>query len=488
MIVDDHDPIRKATKRVLTALGFTEVIECFDGDDALKTLDKRPIDFLILDLMMRNVSGFDVLEHVRNRDIACDLPVLVVTGEADKEEIVKVADLGADDYLLKPFQANDLEKKVIKTLNTYFSPTPLLKALRQAERLYTEADYPRALAAFDAALKLDPKGARAAHGKALTLDRLCRTEEALDLLEQTIQTNFSYYRNHAAKANLLLRQGRTAEAVASMRRELEINPKQPGRQVQLARLLLKEGDGLGAVEHFRVALKDDPKRLDALMGMGHAYAAADNLDKSLYYFKRVRRHHPNATKALEAAVRCALAANEPKKAELLLRDEKASAPDRLDTYVILAMLYLRQDREDDALQVVEELLVKDPNHVQGLRIKGSLLLKKKQYPEALATLRQVARVTPSPEVLTSIGETLVGLGQTAEGMDALHKALAMSPDNPNALLLLADAYQTSKQWLKASLLYRRAAQAGAAKERCMSEAQTCAKQAALRRTRPRAAS
>lgn len=488
MIVDDHDPIRKGIKRVLLAMGFADIVECFDGEDAAKYLQKKPIDLLILDLFMRNVSGFELLEYVRNRDIGCDVPVLVVTGEASKEEIVKVADMGAEDYLLKPFQATDLEKKITKTLNKYYSPTPLLKALRRAERAYLTTEYTLAIESFDAALKLDPASARAINGKALSLERLGRGDDAVKILNQSIAKNHSYYKNHGVLADILLKQNKVKDAIESMRRELEINPKQPERQVQLAKLLLKEGDAMGAVDHYRVALQEDPKRLGALMGMGHAYAMADNLEKALYYFKRVRRYHPNATKALEAAVRCCLSANDPRKAELLLKDEKAAHPDRQDTFLLLAMLYMKQEREDDALALANELLEKDPQHPAALRIKANVFLKKKDPKNALIALETVAKVAPSADVLTTMGETLLALTRIPEALDVLNKSIAMNPEAPYAFLLLADAHKRSQQWLKAVHLYSRAALLGAPKERCQIEIRECQQQAVTRRSRPRAAS
>lgn len=488
LLVDDHDPIRKSIKRVLVTMGFGEIVECFDGEDAIKHLEKKPVDLLILDLFMRNVSGFEVLEHVRNRDMGCDVPVIVVTGEASKEEIVKVADKGAEDYLLKPFQAADLEKKITKALNGYYSPTPLLKALRKAERLYLSGSFKDALLGFDQALTVDKSSARAMNGKALTLDRLNRSDEAIKLLQESVQSNHSYYKNHGVLADILLKKNRPKDAIDAMRRELEINPKQPERQIQFAKLLLKEGDAMGAVEHYRVALQEDPKRLGALMGMGHAYAMADNLDKALYYFKRIRRYHPSATKALEAAVRACLAAKETKKAELLLKDEKAAHPDRADSYLLLATLFLKLEREDEALAVVNELLGRDAANTQGMRLKASIYLKRGDHQEALKILQEIAKTAPSAEVLASIGETLLGLTKVPEAMEALHKALALNPESPYTVLLLADAYKRSSQWLKASILFLRAARLGAPRERCQQEIKECQGEALSRRSRPRAAS
>lgn len=95
--------------------------------------------------------------------------------------------------------------------------------------------------------------------------------------------------------------------------------------------------------------------------MGRAYAANDNLEKSLYYFKRLRRHHPDNTKSLEAIVKYALEAESSRKAEIILVDEKKSFPNRLDTYLILSKLYCTEDDYDKALEVVAEALSKNPD-------------------------------------------------------------------------------------------------------------------------------
>lgn len=488
LIVDDHDPIRKGVKRVLQGMDVAEIIECFDGEDAIQCLAKKPVDLLIVDLYMRNVSGFEVIEFVRGRDMGCDIPIIVVTGEASKEEIVKVADHGAEDYLLKPFQAADLEKKIVKTLNGYYSPTPLLKALRKAERMYLAGDFAAAMSSFEQALKIDKASARAMNGMALTLERLQRSDEAVKLLQESIRNNHSYYKNHGTLADILLKQSKVKDAIEAIRRELEINPKQPERQIQLGKLLLKEGDAMGAVEHYRVALQEDPKRLNALMGMGHAYALAANLDKALYYFKRVRRYHPGATKALEAAVRCCVSANEPKKAELLLKDEKAAHPDRADAYILLATLFIKQEREDEAMAVADELIARDDANSSAMRIKASILLKRNDHQGALEILRQIVKIAPSAEVLASLGETLLALTKIPEAMDALNKAVALNCESPYAVMLLAEAHKRSQQWLKASLLFRRALSLGGPKERCQAEVRDCQAQAMARRARPRAAS
>ena len=82
--------------------------------------------------------------------------------------------------------------------------------------------------------------------------------------------------------------------------------------------------------------------------MGKTYATMGNLDKAIYYFKRVRRYYPTNTKSLEAMVKACLDAGDPKRAEFVLRDERNSNKTRLDTYLVLAKLYLATNEKRES--------------------------------------------------------------------------------------------------------------------------------------------
>lgn len=469
LLVDDHDPIRKSLRRVVESMGFQNIFECTGGIEAIKLLGKNPIDLIISDLFMRQGTGFELLEFVRNREVCADIPVLIVTGEASKEEIVKVADLGAEDYLLKPFQTNDFEKKVTRILNKYFAPSPLLQIQRRAERHFLESRYKEALRDYDQAMTLDAQSPRTSHGKALTLVKLNRTDEAISLLSASMERHYSYHRNYATLADILLRLNKVGEAIPLIKKELEINAKQPTRQTQLGMLLLKEGDALGAVDHFRIALQEDAKLISALMGMGQAYSFMSNVDKALYYFKRVRRYHPGATKALEAGVKVAIAANDPKRAEMFLKDEKATHPDQVDTYIILGLFFLRYDRDDEAVALAESMLDKDPDQPQAIKIMSMVHLKQKDYANAVIYLEKLAKTAPSPESILQLGEVYLHLQKVPEATSTLLRALSLKPDSPQVFFALGEAFKRSQQWIKSFLLYQKALKLGYNKESCSRE-------------------
>ena len=111
LIVEDHAPMRKAIRRVIESFNFAQIHEASNGEDAMEVIDNTDIQFIILDLFLPKIHGFDVIKNIRDRDLCSDVPILVVTGEASREDIVKSADLGASGYLLKPFQTQQLSLK-----------------------------------------------------------------------------------------------------------------------------------------------------------------------------------------------------------------------------------------------------------------------------------------------------------------------------------------------------------------------------------------
>lgn len=483
LVVDDQDPMRKSIKRLGQSMGFGEVIECHDGESAIKVLEERTIDLVITDLYMKKVNGINLLEYIRNRDMDCDIPVIIVTGESGHDDIVKAADSGAKDYLLKPFHINDLEKKITRALDQYFSPSGFLKDLRRGERLYIKGDVQQARVHFESATQQDPSSARATHGLALSCLKLGLNNVAISLLQKCTSLNPSFYRAYGTLADTYLQNGQVKEAMACMIRELKINPKQPSRQIQLGHLLLKHGQAEPAILHYRLALKEDPKKKSALMGMGQAMASIGKLDKALYYFRRVRRYDPTSSKALEAGIRACISSNDWRKAEMFLKDERTAHPSQLDSSMLLATLFLKQGRNSDALNLSNELLANFPHVPEILQIKSTALLNLEAYEEALPILVELGTLTPTSYILTQIARLHIRAGRDADALSYLHQSLALGESDSEPFWLLAERFRASRSWLQAALMYRRARDLGASPEECLKGLNDCLQHAQQRKIR-----
>ncbi|HET7633402.1 MAG TPA: chemotaxis response regulator CheY [Burkholderiales bacterium] len=116
LIVDDFSTMRRIVRNLLKEIGYGNADEAEDGSVALNKLKGAPYDFVVSDLNMPNMNGFDLLRSIRADQALKALPVLLVTAEAKKDDIITAAQIGASGYIVKPFTKATLEEKVNKIL------------------------------------------------------------------------------------------------------------------------------------------------------------------------------------------------------------------------------------------------------------------------------------------------------------------------------------------------------------------------------------
>ena len=114
LVVDDFSTMRRIVRNLLKELGFTNVQEAEDGVEALNKLHGEKFDFVVSDWNMPNMTGIELLKAIRGDDALKHLPVLMVTAEAKKENIIEAAQAGASGYVVKPFTAATLDEKLKK--------------------------------------------------------------------------------------------------------------------------------------------------------------------------------------------------------------------------------------------------------------------------------------------------------------------------------------------------------------------------------------
>jgi two-component system chemotaxis response regulator CheY len=116
LIVDDFATMRRIVRNLLKEIGFGNADEAEDGAAALQMLKAGKFDFVVSDINMPNMNGFELLKSIRAEPAFKELPVLMVTAEAKKEDIITAAQAGASGYIVKPFTKATLEEKLTKIL------------------------------------------------------------------------------------------------------------------------------------------------------------------------------------------------------------------------------------------------------------------------------------------------------------------------------------------------------------------------------------
>ena len=117
LIVDDFDTLRMSLKSVLEQLGYPEMDEAKDGQEAIDKLKEKDYDLIISDIDMPVMNGFELLDYVKKDDNLKNIPVIFITAEAEREKIVESIKAGLDAYITKPFSISTLQQKIENIFN-----------------------------------------------------------------------------------------------------------------------------------------------------------------------------------------------------------------------------------------------------------------------------------------------------------------------------------------------------------------------------------
>jgi two-component system chemotaxis response regulator CheY len=120
LVVDDFPTMRRITKTLMKQLGYANMIEAEDGKQALEMLQKdATIEFIVSDWNMPNMTGLELLQAVRADEKLKKLPFLMVTAEAEQDNIMAAVKSGVSNYIVKPFTAQTLQEKLMKIFAAY---------------------------------------------------------------------------------------------------------------------------------------------------------------------------------------------------------------------------------------------------------------------------------------------------------------------------------------------------------------------------------
>ncbi len=117
LVVDDFSTMRRIVKNILRQLNFNNIIEADDGSTALDTLQREKIDMVVSDWNMPKMTGLELLKAIRSDDALKDIPFLMVTAEAQQENIIEAVKSGVSNYIVKPFTAETLGQKINQIFN-----------------------------------------------------------------------------------------------------------------------------------------------------------------------------------------------------------------------------------------------------------------------------------------------------------------------------------------------------------------------------------
>lgn len=119
MVVEDNTTMRRIVQNLLRQLGFSNIMEAIDGEDALSKMREKKVDFIISDWNMQPMTGLDLLKQVRGDAQLKNIPFIMVTAESKTDNIIVAKQNGVSNYIVKPFSADTLKSKMATILGPF---------------------------------------------------------------------------------------------------------------------------------------------------------------------------------------------------------------------------------------------------------------------------------------------------------------------------------------------------------------------------------
>jgi tetratricopeptide (TPR) repeat protein len=401
-------------------------------------------------------NGLEILNYIRSRPIANDIPVIFVTGEASRDDIVHAIELGVNDYIIKPFEPQDLLFKIRHVMGQYLDPPAHLKRLRAAEKLLLQGRLREAHQEFINLRNEDPYHPRVLVGLAHAEWKLGQGQSAKGLIEEAIRVTDMCFPAYALMADILIAEGKKHEAVEFLLRELSLNGKRTGRRVQLAELYFELHDYRSGLEQVRLALIDFPNDEALLLKMAALQQESGDLDKSLHYYLKTRRNVPRSSLALKGIMDVCFKMNNGKKALQIFTDFLKQKAQQADVLHARAKAHEKMDMMEEAVADIEASLLLEPDQTEPLTTKGRLLKKTGQEMPARMVWATLTRIDPSANNMTQVGLVNYNSGDFGQAALYFERAIFAESNHHKALYYLALSYKKLGQMGKAKSICQQA--------------------------------
>lgn len=257
LVVEDMTSMRRTIRAMLKQIGLGNVVEADDGDTALRVVRTQAnCLFILLDWNMPRVPGLDVVREIRSTAANQDIPLLMVTAEMGRAEIMQAAEAGVNGYIVKPFVSKTLEDKIKSVLVARETPPEHVKLLKAGEDLVLRGDYEQALAFFERAKSIR-ESARVHVNIGETYELTGNEDKAQESYHAAIELNPLFIKGHLRSAALYEKQGNLDAALAAFKKVVDISPNNPTRHFSIGSIHMKKGDMVKAQEAFTLAVKQE---------------------------------------------------------------------------------------------------------------------------------------------------------------------------------------------------------------------------------------
>jgi DNA-binding response OmpR family regulator len=361
LIVDDMESMRKSIRGMLRMLHIGKLIRhAENGREGWKALNEIPVDLAIIDWNMPIMKGIELLELIRSNKQMRDMPVIMITAEAEKKIVVEAAESDIDGYLLKPLTTQSLDERIRSVIKLANDPNKSTTHFLKARDFEEQGEITLAIAEIKEALKERPNSSRILR----KLGQLYAMKDNDDVAEKCF-----------------------LKAVA-------VNSQDAISRYILSELYLKKDNLAGAVKYYDQAIAISPRNIASGVDLGNILIKRGMGTQALEIFKKVLKHSGKNLMHVEKAAECCIEAGELGYARKLLESVIEENPERYDLVFKLAALCERDGDTSIALGYYKTVDDNTQNNLNAKMRMAKIYFSLKKVYVVDDLLKQILKIDP----------------------------------------------------------------------------------------------
>ncbi len=366
LIVDDLTTMIKSLHNMLRVLKYGKnVFYANSGREALRTIKKEAIDLVLLDYNMPEMTGREVVSHIReDRDLR-NIPVIMITAEANREYVAEVAESEIDAYILKPLTIKVLDDKISFVVEKANNPPPMVVHLKRAIIFEEEDDIDAAVKEAELAMDAEPKSSRPVRELGYYNLKRNNLKEAEKWLLKATEMNYLDVFSFHYLAELYLNLNDIEKAQDYFEKAMEISPRHVSRGVNFGKVLVQMKMAERAIKVFEKALRLSWDNLELKEEIAGFCVEEEVDDYAAKLLESIVRERPDRKDLFFTLGKTLEKLGEISKAlNYLIKAEKHDK-ENVDIKIHMAKDYLFQKRPILAEKALKKIFKLDPDHKEA---------------------------------------------------------------------------------------------------------------------------
>ncbi|MBF0111834.1 MAG: response regulator [Desulfamplus sp.] len=378
LIVDDMKSMRLSIRNMFKQLGLgNNIRHAENGKEALKMLSEVHIDMAVIDWNMPVMNGIELLNRIRNKKEIRDMPVIMITAEAERDIVLSVAESDIDAYLLKPLTMKSLEEKVKTVIYSANNPDKATTHLRKAREFEEAGDIKSAIEETRSALQERPKASRVLRNLGLLYQQDNNEKMAEKCLQKAVAVNREDDVSRFLLVDLYLKNNDLINALNYYEQARVLGAQIVSKGIEIGERLIEKGMSSKALELFTRVLKtskDTASIRDSVINICINNGEYEYVKQLL---TKLIEEQPERVDLKMKAAQLYTAINEPNKAVeyyeningLAKLDVDLTAEEFIDVKLKLAKAYMQKKKPFIVEDYLRQILKIDPQHAEALELR-----------------------------------------------------------------------------------------------------------------------